>query len=693
MWGVVIWGGQVEQFLLEEFEVRPPDGLEEAGRLRWCWRHWPKGEPTVTGTKGERVLVVVDNVEAYKGVVELLPKQSGRFDVVLTSRRVPVGRVVQELSLEELLPDDALALLAVLVGEERVVRERGVAEEICGWLGYLPLGLELVGTFLGQSSKQDMPLAAMLEELKGKSLTAQALVEVEDAGMTAQLGVAAAFEVTWGSDCLGEEAQQLACLLSVFGAAPVPWGLVDGMVPEEQKEVMTRARDDQLFRYHLLQRVEEGIYRLHPLIREFLQAKLELREDAAELKGAVVGVLVLLARKVPQALTIQQVPVFALVLPHWEEVIERLLGFVGEDDFVWPFVAIAKYYYGQGLYKSAETWFSRCHTQTVEKFGDKHPDVATSLNNLAGLYESQGKYEQAEPRYVEALQLSRELLGDKHPDVATSLNNLAGLYQAQGKYEQAEPRYVEALQLSRELLGDKHPDVATSLNNLAGLYQAQGKYEQAEPRYVEALQLRRELLGDKHPDVATSLNNLAGLYRAQGKYEQAEPRYVEALQLRRELLGDKHPDVATSLNNLAGLYRAQGKYEQAEPRYVEALQLRRELLGDKHPDVATSLNNLAGLYESQGKYEQALVHYQEALPILQDRLGPQHPTTITVNQNYQYCQFQAQIAQLLAIPQIQDLVTSWGAPTDPPAFFKQLDTDPQLQQNLNTLLQSLSNQP
>jgi tetratricopeptide (TPR) repeat protein len=33
-------------------------------------------------------------------------------------------------------------------------------------------------------------------------------------------------------------------------------------------------------------------------------------------------------------------------------------------------------------------------------------------------------------------------------DLATSLNNLAGLYDAQGRYSEAEPLYQQALELS-----------------------------------------------------------------------------------------------------------------------------------------------------------------------------------------------------------------------------------------------------
>ncbi|TYT71705.1 tetratricopeptide repeat protein, partial [Microcystis aeruginosa] len=44
----------------------------------------------------------------------------------------------------------------------------------------------------------------------------------------------------------------------------------------------------------------------------------------------------------------------------------------------------------------------------------------------------------------------KQLLGDNHPDVATSLNNLAGLYRSQGKYTEAEPLFLEALDLRKQ---------------------------------------------------------------------------------------------------------------------------------------------------------------------------------------------------------------------------------------------------
>ncbi|MBD2054539.1 tetratricopeptide repeat protein [Oculatella sp. FACHB-28] len=100
---------------------------------------------------------------------------------------------------------------------------------------------------------------------------------------------------------------------------------------------------------------------------------------------------------------------------------------------------------------------------------------------LAEQWRKQGRYREAGMLWEELVEIGKGWWGEEHPAVASSLNNLAVLYKSQGRYEEAEPLYLQALQLRQRLLGQDHPDVASSLSNLAVLYQHQGRYEEAEP--------------------------------------------------------------------------------------------------------------------------------------------------------------------------------------------------------------------
>ena len=76
-----------------------------------------------------------------------------------------------------------------------------------------------------------------------------------------------------------------------------------------------------------------------------------------------------------------------------------------------------------------------------------------------------GDYEKALPLYNRALDIVEKKLGQKHPNVARSLNNLAGLYDNMGDYEQALPLYNRALDIVEKKLGQKHSYTVIIRNN------------------------------------------------------------------------------------------------------------------------------------------------------------------------------------------------------------------------------------
>ncbi len=81
-------------------------------------------------------------------------------------------------------------------------------------------------------------------------------------------------------------------------------------------------------------------------------------------------------------------------------------------------------------------------------------------------------------------------LGPEHPNVATSLNNLAFMYHDQGKYAEAEALYKRALAIDEKALGPEHPDVAQSLENYAALLRKTGRSTEATKMEARAKAIR-----------------------------------------------------------------------------------------------------------------------------------------------------------------------------------------------------------
>jgi hypothetical protein len=72
-------------------------------------------------------------------------------------------------------------------------------------------------------------------------------------------------------------------------------------------------------------------------------------------------------------------------------VAQNVTDAVSDEDLIWVFTGLGRFYNGQGLYAIAEPWYNQCVEVVKTRLGEEHPSVAASLNNLALLYNSQGR--------------------------------------------------------------------------------------------------------------------------------------------------------------------------------------------------------------------------------------------------------------------------------------------------------------
>ncbi|MEA5553246.1 tetratricopeptide repeat protein [Anabaena cylindrica UHCC 0172] len=576
-------------------------------QVAWCWLQYPQTDLPV--------LIVVDDLTDLAHLREIVPSLP-RFRVLITTRLQNLDpNFIQQLLLDVLSPEKALELLQKQLGEKdkRVFKEPEAVTAICKSLEYLPLGMILVGGYL--LNDPGLSLTEMLARLQKGKLAEAALQERETINKT-QLGVKAAFNLTW--ETLDNQAQQLGAFLSLFSPQLIVWDLVVEIVKfevenEEKQLIWTdeelKAAKLQLYQRNLLQLAEspEEAYKIHNLVRWFLQEQLaEYREMQPVLERTFINPMIALAQALSQSPTSEDIGNFQFIVSHWEALGQRLIDNIKEkteieanlpvsiltDEFIWVFVGLGIFYERKALYQLAEPWRKGCVKVYKALFTGNHPDIAASLNNLAYLYDSQGRYGEAKPLYIDALRMYKRLFTGDHADVASSLSNLGVLYHKQGKYSEAESLYIKALEMRKRLFTGDYPDIANSLNNLALLYKSQGKYIEAKLLYLEALEMRKRLFTGDHPDVAQSLNNLAVFYHEQMWYSTAEPLYIKALEMRKRLFIGDHPDVANSLNNLADLHKSQENYSEAKLLFLDALVMLERVLGVNHPHTITVRENL-----------------------------------------------------------------------------------------------------
>jgi tetratricopeptide (TPR) repeat protein len=541
-------------------------------------------------------LLVLDNVEDKDLFKNFIPP-GAQGHVVITTRLSSTGNI-KRLDVKEMTEDGVLFLLrrsgAIEENQEKEdakPEDLEPAKKIKEMFGGLALALEQAGAYVEGNGISLTRYLELYENSRSELLKEKA----EDGDY--KYSVAKAFDISLQKTKENSlAAYELIQLCAFYDPDSIPELIFKEGQEHLGKDLREVIGNDlqwekivkEACQFSLLQRnLGEASFRIHRLIQQVV------RDGLDESKGRLEKSIKTLNSAFPGSDNLDNWSVCAKLLPS----ISIIFKEIKKVDLEIPeigdlFNAVGIYLKDTGIYAEAEPYCEIALKVSKACYGEEHTDVATFLNNLAGLYSSQGRYEEAEPLYKNALKMRKKLLGEENPEVAVSLNNLALLYQNQGRYEEAEPLYKADLEMSKKLLGEEHPEVAASLNNLALLYQHQGRYEEAEPLYKDALKMRKKLLGEENPDVANSLNNLAGLYKNQGRYEEAEPLYKDSLKMRKKLLGEEHPSVAFPYNNLGMLYLKLENFSKAEEYLQKALNIIVPAVGHDHPNVVSTKKTL-----------------------------------------------------------------------------------------------------
>ncbi|VAW62037.1 hypothetical protein MNBD_GAMMA11-3314 [hydrothermal vent metagenome] len=94
------------------------------------------------------------------------------------------------------------------------------------------------------------------------------------------------------------------------------------------------------------------------------------------------------------------------------------------------------------------------------------PDNPLYLSEAGSAAQRIAKYNEAIKLYETALASILKTYGEDHPAVATSRNNLGGAWSSLGEYKKAIGYYELALAAFKKRLGDNHPDTQIVANNL-----------------------------------------------------------------------------------------------------------------------------------------------------------------------------------------------------------------------------------
>ncbi len=110
--------------------------------------------------------------------------------------------------------------------------------------------------------------------------------------------------------------------------------------------------------------------------------------------------------------------------------------------------------------------------------------------------------------YREAERINRAAYGDAHPSVATSVNNIGVVLKIQGDLDGALRCHQEAERIDLAAYGDNHPDVARDSNNIGIVMRAKGDLDCARRNHEKSLRILLRAHGVAGMYALTAAKNL-----------------------------------------------------------------------------------------------------------------------------------------------------------------------------------------
>lgn len=508
----------------------------------------------------KQVLLVLDGVENSEAILPLLPP-TGSCAVLITTRKhqLSVLRRARRWLLAPFANDgvDSLALLAQVLGSERVRQEEPLLRRLADLLGQLPLALDIAASRLAYEA--GWKTAVFVQRIEQ---TQQRLQELTFEDQSLHLAFQPSYEA------LAPELQRFFAQLSLFVAEDFS----DEAAAAVAGWPLAAAQDGlrTLFGLSLLQAGRQtGRYQLHPLLRDYARRFWQAADAAADEAAWERYAAYFADMAAMQGRDLAQV---AQSLPD----VVAALAAVAQNGrwavFVRGVNGLYRFWEAQGAYEVAGAYLQRAET-AVSHLDD--PAAQLQIHYRQGrLAERRGDYVEAETRYEAALALARPLEDASH--LSHLLRGLGVLAARRGDFGLADAYYKEGLAGARAVarVVRRGNGVSDFLRGLGVQAFMRGDFARAEAFYEEGLALA---LGEATTEATAEggmLWGLGTLAEEQGDWAQAAHYYQQALTQAR---GVGHVErMIVLLRSLAGLAAHMGQ-EAAVAHLQEALALARQI--------------------------------------------------------------------------------------------------------------------
>ena len=405
---------------------------------------------TLTNLSGKG-LFVIDNADAQlTPYASYLPK-APNWRVLLTSREeLPFA---EEVPLGFMPEEDAIAMFYTYYTRDK---DDALVKKILQDIGYHTLTLEILAKTAQNLEINSLSKLVSLLEERGiklrKPVDFTTVTHHKDKDQNTRLFpyLKAIFQL----DALSEDE---IFLLKQFIALPpkfIDWDFLMELLDieeEERRDLLITTRNTLKKKGWLLYDTTQDAYKMHRIIQDVLQEKLQ--PSYKEIKSVITQVSTLL--RIDQT---KDNPVEKFQYIVYGKHIVKLLPDEAHPDFTRLQNNLATVLKDLGDYTGAKELLEKALASDEKNFGVSHPNTAVSYSNLAMVLQDLGDYTGAKSLLEKALVSDEKNFGVSHPTTAVRYSNLALVLQDLGDYTGAKGLLEKAVASDEKNFGVSHPN-------------------------------------------------------------------------------------------------------------------------------------------------------------------------------------------------------------------------------------------
>jgi DNA-binding SARP family transcriptional activator/tetratricopeptide (TPR) repeat protein len=536
---------------------------------------------------GRRMIVVLDNARSEQPVRPLLPGRSKSVTLV-TSRTGLTGLTAREgaarICLDPLSTDEALALLAGMIGAVRIRRETEPAAELARLCAGLPLALRIAAARL--LALPHTQIKEYVKEIADEDAFASLQVDGDDSA-----SVWTAFDLSYLA--LDPSSRRVFRLLGVIGSGNLSVHAIaamNGATAAHVRHALSRLADA-----HLVEQHSGARFGPHDLLRRYAMVKSKDEDTTPDRQAALLRLLRWYLHGADQAtrlfspFALRQLPpvspagqklefagideALAWLESEQAHMVEALVRAADEEDDSICDLAVQlarrlhSFLFRRG-HLASDVQVSQAALNAAVRRHDPGAEAWACIS-LGATNALLGRDDQARPLFHRALKIARATTDTSL--LANCISNAADVWWRAGEIDKVEAALREEIDLRVDL--DDDYGLAFCELNLGELYRGKALYEQSRSAYERSMRKLRAV-GDRYGE-SLAMHGLGCLEMRQGRLDQAADSLNGATVILREV--KNRSALGFVLVDLGQAYRRQGQSGQAMSSLYEGLRLCREL--------------------------------------------------------------------------------------------------------------------